>query len=156
MKILIVEDDQNKINQLKDFFYSLEYEVELKVKNSFNSGLKEIMSEVVDFIILDMSMPTFDMKPHEKGGSFRIYGGKDILRQMVRKKIPTAVIIVTQFDYFGPAEDSKSLQELSLELSKLYPDNYKGTVYYNPAINNWKKDLFDLLSKFSKTGREDM
>ena len=151
MKILIVEDDQNKINQLNEFLNNTCPNDSIVIKNSFNSGLKEIISNRADCLILDMSMPTFDKTPIEKGGSFRMYAGKEILRQMERRKIKIPVILVTQFDLFGPEDDRKSLAELSEELSFVYNDMYRGAVYYNPAHNNWKDDLqkklFEILDR---------
>ena len=62
MKILIVEDDENKLNNLKDFIneYYLN-EVNIDICHSFQSGLESILINKYDLLLLDMSLPNFDL-----------------------------------------------------------------------------------------------
>lgn len=147
MKLLIVEDDQNKLQQLVEFISDYISNPSITTRYSYQSGLKEILENKYDLIILDMSMPTFDITPNETGGRPRVYAGKEILRQMERKKVVMPVIIVTQFETFGDLSNRVSLCELCKELQELHPSNYVGTVYYNAAHDNWKNDLKKLLER---------
>ncbi len=154
MKILIIEDDQNKLRQIKECLNEYFSTISIAEKYSYNTGLNALINSDYDLLILDMSMPTFDITPFETGGRPRIFGGKEILRQMKRKKINTPAIILTQFEKFGEKGKSISLKEVCKELECTYQNNYKGCVYYNAAQNNWRVELIKAIEKFSGRGEE--
>ena len=146
MRILIIEDDQNKRRQLVEFLCNTFPKCCVDEKFSYQSGLKEILRGGYDLILLDMSMPTYDISPNERGGRPRVFGGKEILRQMQRRGLVIPVVIVTQFESFGDADEAVSLSELCEQLGKDYGSIYRGFVYYNAALDNWKRDLEDILN----------
>jgi hypothetical protein len=74
-----------------------------------------------------MTMPTYDVTPSERGGRTRVFGGREILRAIARRKLPARVIVVTQFESFGEGKQKKTLSELSQELRRDFPDNYVDT-----------------------------
>ncbi|MDC7724271.1 response regulator [Priestia megaterium] len=141
MNILIIEDDPNKKKQLIDFLQDMMNIESIKCKSSYKSGLKEIVSNNYNLILLDMSMPTFDITAAESGGKPMPFAGKEILRQMKRRGIRIPTIVVTQFDKFGDFEKSLKLEELKEELKKEYTGIYIDTVYYNPASSGWRENL---------------
>ena len=146
MNILVIEDDPNKRRQIVEFL-NLEFDnAKIVEKYSYQSGLKEILDKEYEVIILDMSMPTFDITSHENGGRPRPFAGKEIIMQMNRKKIKIPIIVVTQFENFGEGNSIITLKELSNELNALYNETYMGTVYYNAVLNNWKDDLKKILN----------
>ena len=145
MKILIIEDDEIKREQLISFIEESFPKMHIIAVNSVQGALKKITSGQYDLIILDMTLPTFDYGGDEDGGRIRAYGG----RQMDRHNIATSVIMVTQFDRFGKGDESLTLEELDLELQAEHQENYKGSVYYNPAYDDWKSSLRDLISKYA-------
>lgn len=147
MKILIVEDDQNKIKAIENYLKELIMDSKITLKKSYQSGLKEILSNQYDLIILDMTMPTFDRSPTESGGKVLKYAGMEILRKMIRKKVYTFCIVVTQFDTFG----SKTLKELEKELEEKFKKNYCGTVSYNSISAIWKENLKDKIEELEFT-----
>jgi len=141
MKILFIEDDDNKIKQVNDFLREYSPNLDLVVGKSYNSGLKYIMKETYDVILLDISMPVFDKSSFNSGGYFMKFGGEDILKEMKRNNISAKTIIVTQYDDFG----EKNLKELKISFESEFKENYVGTVFYNAAESNWKKELKELL-----------
>jgi CheY-like chemotaxis protein len=141
MRILIVEDDQNKLKQLASFIMDRWPDFEITERRSYRSGLAEIVSNHYDLILLDMSMPTFDKTPEESGGRTRIFAGREILWQMAKRDIRTATMIVTQFESFGEGVDQMSLSELEKDLETAFSTSYLATVYYNAAHENWKEAL---------------
>ena len=69
MNILLVEDNNYKIEQLEAFITSEFPAMSLTVKKSYHSGLKEIiLNSRYDLVLLDVSMPTYDIQPGESGG----------------------------------------------------------------------------------------
>lgn len=150
MKILIVEDDQNKREQIASFLKQKIPTAFLVECKSYQSGLKEIIKKQSDLIVLDMSMLTFDSAPSETGGRLRVFAGREILRKMLIERIIIPVIIVTQFESFGEPGNSVSLSKLKQQLLEEYPDIYCGTIYYSAAQTDWKLEFDKLLQEFIK------
>lgn len=145
MELLIVEDDEIKFRQIYDFLKAELHDLNITKRKSYQSGLKEIISYKYDLIILDMSMPTYDITSTESGEPYRAFAGKEILSEMKRKKVSARTIIVTQFENFGQDEDITTLEELKNTLYNCFPQTYKGTVFYSAAESNWKDELRLLL-----------
>lgn len=139
--ILIVEDDENKFQQLSQFITELLPNSIVRIAKSFHSGLKNIIDGSQDLILLDMTMPTYDIEQDEDGGRPQHYAGREIMRQMDRRSIRVPVIIVTQFDVFGEGTEALTRDQLDQQLLIEHPNTYKGTVYYNVAMDEWKIEL---------------
>lgn len=148
MRIILIEDDQNKLEQLGKFFKSrFSIDLSLDDARSYQSGMSKLLNEKYDLIILDMSMPNYDRSTSDSGGRPRNFAGKDILFQMDENEITTPVVVVTQFESFGEGVNTISLQELGDCLSIEYPKTYKGLVYYNSAQSAWMTTLESLVQK---------
>lgn len=147
MNIIIIEDDENKRYQLKQFVDDLLPESTAVVNKSLQSGLRSILENNFDLILLDMTMPTYDIDIEEDGGRTQPLEGRESFFQMERRDIQIPVIVVTQFDRFGTGKDSLTLKELDLKLREEHPTNYRGYVYYNTALEGWKEDLKYLIRK---------
>ena len=81
MKMILVEDDDYKANQIVNFLQSLEHSV--VVKKTFIDGIRTILASSWDFVLLDMTIPSFGNQDSRN----RKFGGRDILREMKRKNI---------------------------------------------------------------------
>lgn len=145
MKCLIIEDDKNKAFEIKNFLESNYLTVETTIVHSYSSGLKEAISTNYDYILLDMSMPTFDITHEEKGGRPRHFAGKEIIQQMHRRNVCTPVIVITQFENFGEGDERITLEELNQELHELSSQAFKGSIYYNIVEKNWQKKLLEFI-----------
>jgi hypothetical protein len=71
--------------------------------------------------------------------------GRDVIREMARKRRTARVVIVTQFESFGEGKDAVTLEQLKTELAARYP-NYAGTVFYQPAESSWQTALEEVIS----------
>ncbi len=148
-KVLLVEDDTNKIKQIRDFFAEVQNEIvpfNLEIKKSYQSGLNAILSNRYDLILLDMSMHNFDRTIQETGGEFMKFAGEDILKEMAWNDVQTKTIVVTQYDVIG----DKSLTELKESWRVSFPDTYVSTVYYSAGETNWKNELLVLVNTYLK------
>ena|ERR1035437_2495250 len=141
MLALIIEDDQNKRKQLCRFLDEYYSQWQVEVAESYHSGLRRVLDNPVDFVLLDMTMPTFDISADEPGGELKGYGGWEILEEMDRRSMCIPVIVITQFDRFGDQENALTLHELDARLNRDYPEMYYGAVFYNSAREGWKTDL---------------
>ena len=155
MKILIVEDDENKRFQLVDFISKNFLENDISTAKSYQSGLRSIINFPPDVIILDMTMPTYDISIDEDGGRPQHYAGREILRQMNRKNIQIPTLVVTGFDHFGVGESYMSREQLDLQLMIDHSSFYRGTIYFNAAMEDWKPQLHNALLAVSKEINND-
>ena len=86
MKILIIEDDKNKRNQIIERLSGYFPDLEFIVKSSFQQGVKTLRSSSFDILLLDMTLPTFDIDINSSGGKIRNFAGMDILDVMQQRK----------------------------------------------------------------------
>lgn len=149
MKILIVEDDVNKRSQLDQLVYDCLPAAEIDHAQSLQSGLRWMRNHTAGLILLDMTLPTFDIGPGETGGRTHAFGGREFLREMRRFNVVTPVIVVTQFETFGSGSGATTLNALDAELRSDYAGVYQGAVYYHAAVESWKEQLKRLISMFS-------
>jgi DNA-binding NtrC family response regulator len=147
MNVLIIEDDENKRNQLSHFLREVLPGIEISIARSLNSGLRCLKVAVPDLLILDMTIPNFDPGPDESGGQTHIFGGTEVLRQMDRFDIFCPVVVVTQFETFGRPGKTIKLEHLRRELDESHSPLYRGLVYYHAAIHGWRDDLYLLLKE---------
>ncbi len=136
-KILIVDDDDFKINNIKEVINELEVYYNVTIEKSLNCGLRRIRNETFDIILLDMSMPTFSITDSQ---NFDSYGGKTFLKEMKRKKIEIPVIVITQYDIFGEGSSQKTAEKLDKDFKESF-SNYVGMVKYSSIQNDWKLSL---------------
>lgn len=155
MKILFIEDDDEKRKKIVDFL-SKEYStMELTTKFAYHSGLLELVSKTnYDLVLMDMSMPSFDISlDNPDGGSPESFAGRKLLEQMKFRNINFPTIIITQFDSFGKYSDKLSLEELKHEMKQKYSPIYRCTIYYHSSENTWqellKKEINDLQGLFN-------
>jgi CheY-like chemotaxis protein len=150
MNVLIVEDDENKRLQLKQFLDELRLGITCQVARSLQSGVRALREKSPELVILDMTLPNFDAGPDEPGGQIYPLGGREFLEQMVRFNITVPVIVVTQFETFGKGSRQMNIETLDQQLRRDYGHVYKGTVYYHAAIHGWKDELAKLIKELDK------
>jgi len=147
MKILVIEDDPNKAQQIISFLKEDPKISVIVYKKSYQSGLKELYESNFDFVLLDMSLPTYDINPGEDAYKFRHIAGYDILNELKRKKKSAKVIIMTQFERFGEGAQYISLTDLKVILRKEFSENYLVTISYHPGRTTWKEELIKYINK---------
>lgn len=139
-RILIVEDNHLKLEKLKDFLKEEFIGVELQERTSYNSASKEIAlnHDKFDLILLDMSMQTYDISIEESGGEPEPLAGKNILKQIYLREIPTKVLVVTMYENYV---DGTKITQLNNELKHDYPDNYCGFIFFSHNNLEWATEL---------------
>lgn len=154
MKVLIIEDDEDKLSSLRKFLDSEFPGIVIEVAHSFGSGLRAIIAQhrTLDLVLLDMSMPNFDVSVEEpSGGNPEPFAGRELLAQMKLRGIGTPSVVVTMFDSFG--DKRLSLSELILELSAKYSPPYQGTIHYDSRQEGWRSALRDKIRALSRGAR---
>ena len=149
MRILIIEDDNDKMQRIAKEIRAILKGVQLTEARSYQSGIHNIMTDKFDFLLLDMSLPVFDISSEEDGFKVDAFSGRNILAEMSRKEVFVPTAIITMFETFGEGADLMTLQELDKDLKEKYPAVYRGAIYYNSSEINWKESLKKLFEEGS-------
>lgn len=149
MKILFIEDHPLKQAQINKFVLEKFSDCQIESKNSYISGLKELIKNHnnYDVLLLDISMPNYDISSEDSGGDWMPLAGKNILKEMYLRDIPTKAIVVTMH---GSFDDGTKITELDSELKKEFSDNYIGYVFYSQLNEDWKDKICQLLKTLEK------
>lgn len=146
-KILFIEDNKTKIEDVKLFVEENYTEVSLCIKESFTSGLRELFTNDYDIVFLDMSLPTREGSPNNSLNNFEQLGGHKILSEMKRKELFLPTILITMFRDFGVGQSFMDLNEIDDMCKGEFENFYKGVVYYSSREDSWKEKLNDYLIK---------
>lgn len=140
-RILVVEDNEYKRKRIVELLTADFPDVEVSECYSFTSAWKAMTKKHYDLVLLDMSLPTFDKSESESGGTFRAFGGKELARKIVRRKIESKFIFVTQYKNFSDSVNSYSFTDLKNELLNDYLDDCFGFILYSNSQSEWKEYL---------------
>ena len=142
MKILIVEDSDNKVKKIISFLKSIKNKnIDIDCAFSYTTGLNKAIDNEYNLLILDMSIPTYEKSSNEAGGRSRIFGGKEIVRQLQRENKLKPFIILTQYNKFDDNNKIKSLDEIETQLEKKFKEFHLKTIYYDTSSSIWKSIL---------------
>jgi len=150
MKILFVEDDEDKSTRISEFVMSEFPNAKISIARSFNSGLRALLdpSGGPDLLLLDMTMPNFDVSPGDPGALLQEhFAGRDLLAQMKLRAIAVPTIVVTMFDSFPEEGGKLSLEDLERRLRTQFAPPFCGLVYYNAKQEGWRKRLKELIQE---------
>ncbi len=149
-RVLLVEDDQFKEASLLEFIDSETEFFHTEVRRSLSSAMMLIKKQNFDLILIDMSLPTFDISSNESGGKPNGFGGWDLMRYLHAKKIKSKVIVVTQFETFELNDQNLTIDTLKLIFNDSFGDIFKGIVKYDSISNLWKVELKRLIENAIK------
>ncbi len=143
-RLLIIEDNDSKLNHLRQFCEENLKDYEVEDRRSYNSALSEVVhnGNSYDLILLDVSMNTYDISPEVSDGEQEPLAGSNILRFMKLRKIKVPVIVVTMYESFV---DGITIDKLDEGFREKYAEFYKGFVYYSLRNEDWMNRLKELI-----------
>lgn len=145
MKILLVEDEDPKRRHIEAFLQEHFSNPEIRLAKSVRSALEELEISIPDLLILDMSLPTFDIGAGETGGRPQGFGGRELMRNIELEGINCRCVILTGYEAFSKAGGQVGLDALNSELNDEHPDNFLGMLHYNSAYGDWRERLMKIL-----------
>ncbi len=144
-KLLLIEDDDYKAFQIRDFLEEEGYHVD--IRSSFQSGMKTLVSDSYHLLLLDMSIPTFETVKSSQNNRYRPFGGVDILKELQRRELRIPVIVVTQYSVFGEDRENITREDLDESLTEQFESIYQGMVYFDASSLDWTFRLRELLKE---------
>jgi len=145
-KVLIVEDDEHKIEDIISFWQEHVPSDILKLARSVREAVVAVYQEEFGVVVLDMALPTFNQSIRTSGGTSQPQGGLEVIRTLSAVKRNAQVIVFTQYDgieiegEFFPIKDSPSL------LSSRYSINVVDAILYEYQSPDWRRQLLLKLS----------
>lgn len=146
MKLLIVEDEEPKREAVLAFASTLFAWSGIATARSVRSAISSIRSDPPKLLLLDMSLPTFDIAPGEPGGRPQGEGGVEVLRYLEMSETVLPTIVVTGYDAFKKPDGQRiGYERLSEELRRDYPGIFRGLVHFDPIQGVWGEQLRALI-----------
>jgi len=147
-RILIADDENPKLDSITEFVASALPEVFVTTSRSVRSTLDQLQANTFDLLVLDMSLPTFDVAPGEKGGRAQNLGGEEVLRYMEFYGCECPVIIVTQFDHFFENGGHVGLDHVAARLRVEHPGTFRRVIHYAGSTSSgWRQEVLQELQK---------
>ncbi len=148
--ILLVEDETPKSTHIERFLKTMAPNIDITLAKSVNSALDALDAKVPDLLLLDMSLPTFDVGGRESGGRPQGFGGIEILRYMTLSEIYCPTIVITGYEaFFREAGKPVDLSQIRSELKEEFPNHLRGVLHYNSTYDEWKIQLRNTLAVFN-------
>lgn len=148
--ILFVEDNPHKRARVIEYIKSLLPECEVIEAYSFSSGCQAISQHEFAFVLLDISLPTYDREGNESGGKFRPFAGKEIARKLIRSGSKSRVAFITQYNSFSDRGTSYSFDSLGRDLANEIGESFAGLVFYDSSRSSWKTEISAILNELKK------
>lgn len=142
MNILLVEDEYPKRQNIQKFLENLPKNINITFAQSVNSALDELEDEIPDLMILDMSLPTFDITDEDSGGRPQGFGGEEVLRVLLIQNIICRTIVITGYESFLKDDGmSLNIDKLRSTLKSEFNEYIIDVIHYNSTNDSWKTHL---------------
>lgn len=145
-KILIIEDDENKLQNIMVLIQSELKSTKISVARSVKSAISKIDEEQFDLIFADMSLPTYEIQPHESGGTPRPFGGVEVFDYLEMSDILVPIIVITSYPKLTDGTKSLNVRDLEKQLLLDYPQNFIGLVYFDTSVTDWESTVKSLIN----------
>lgn len=149
--VLIVEDSHSKLSSIQAVVERVVPGIRIRQACSVRSAISELGLMLPDFVIADMSLPTYDIVVKERGGTPRPFGGIEVFEELERIGKIVPILVVTSYPVLTEGNQTMGLHELSSTLKTDFPDYFVGTVYFDSAYSDWERQmegyLYELLSR---------
>ena len=152
MKILIAEDENQKLAHIRGFVDEVFVGAEVFVAKSVRAAIDVLEVHNPEVLMLDMSLPTFDIGSSEPGGRPQGFGGIEVLRYVDFLGLHVDTFVITAYEGFEEGAKAVDLTELELKLQIEHPANFKGIVYYSGLGGDWSRTLEDLVRQAGLIG----
>jgi CheY-like chemotaxis protein len=157
MRLLLVEDEGPKGEKISFCLRNSFPNVDIHIAKSVRSALKKLDQLQFDLVVLDMSLPTFDITEDEHGGRPQGFGGVEVMRDMSNYEIFAPVIVVTAYEYFSADSGDdhsngkeSTLLELKDELFEEFPGIFEELIKYDTFSDEWQAQLVETIYSIGK------
>lgn len=141
MKVLLVEDDEHKMNDIISYIGSLKKGIVVETARSVERGVQSAVDNQYDLILLDMTVPNFDITEKSDGGKSYKNGGEIIVKELLDEEVVFRCAVITQYETFN----NETIDQISQRIRHLCGDDYLGYVKYSTNMESWRHGLKELI-----------
>jgi CheY-like chemotaxis protein len=145
MTLLLVEDDEFKAADIAKVLSESLPGTEVQRAMSVTSALRAMTNNIFRLVILDMSLPTFDLSGPGGGGSPQGQGGLEVLRLARRLRNQSPFVIVTQYPDIELDGEDIPLSVARRALQSRFGTNVKACILYEFDGDAWRAPLRECL-----------
>lgn len=147
MRFALVEDEDPKREAVLSLLHREFSSHTVETARSVKSAIHLIADSVPDLLLLDMSLPTFDISPGEPGGRPQSFGGIEVLRYLDSLDLFLPTVVVTAYEAFKrPNGQPVASDVLEAELARDYPSCFCGLVQFDPIRGEWGRKFIDTVN----------
>lgn len=139
--VLVIEDDEFKATDILRLVREVIDDAMVNRAASVTSALRAITSGKFDLVIMDMSLPTFDLSGPGGGGSPQGQGGVEILRLARRLGTLSPFVVVTQYPDIDINGDNVPLEQAAKRLSDRFGLCVQACLPYEFDSDDWQDDF---------------
>ena len=147
MRILLVEADDHKMNDIIGYIRTLNMTIEISTARSVESGVQSAIDNSFNLLLLDMTIPNFDITEKSDGGKSYKNGGEIIVKELLDEDVDFNCAVITQYETFN----NETIDQIGLRIQRLCGKKYFGFVKYNTSNESWKNDLKQMLENVEST-----
>tara|TARA_R110000737_G_scaffold343453_1_gene369432 strand:- start:3293 stop:3730 length:438 start_codon:yes stop_codon:yes gene_type:complete len=141
MKVLIIEDDDYKAQNLVAFTEKKFPRVYIDVAVSLIEAIDAIDDKVYDLILVDMAIPSHTAVQGEGAPISFLTGGIDVLLELSEMERDDVCIVITQHPSIEISGEHYSLEDATRCFKELLGCNVKACIYYVQDEEKWLVDL---------------
>lgn len=146
MIVAIAEDEDSKRGKLRAFVEERFPGVTIIETKSVRGTTKALKKTNVDLLLLDMSLPTFDIAAGEPGGRPQGFGGIEVVRYLERDEVRIPLIVVTAHPAISKDGELYDVSAIGQMVEAETPNNYRGLVYFNTLTGAWRGQLLEMIN----------
>jgi CheY-like chemotaxis protein len=139
--ILIVEDDTFKYDRIVACLTGLSDSPSTHIPRSVQAAVKMLGDQTFDFILLDMSLPTHDLKPGGGSGTNLLSGGLEVIMELSFMKRTDNVIVITQYPEVEIEGELVPISNVHSTLRDMFEANIVAVILYRQESSEWENDL---------------
>lgn len=145
ISILIAEDEGPKFSRISKFLEAKNKELSVSSARSVRTTIKQMLENDFDLLLLDMSLPTFDIGEGESGGRPQGFGGLEVVRFLQDEDVETPFIVITQYEEFPSGSELVSVDKLSDMIREEAGESFLGLALFNNVSDAWEAEVSGLL-----------
>lgn len=147
-KILIVEDDEFKLNSLIDFLYKNLKSIEIHEATNLYDATVTINSKNFDLILLDMSIPSHPLEIAGGTPKSLPIGGLQIIFELKSLKRTDDCIIITQYPDIEICGNHYPVKQAEDYIFENYNYRILKCIQYSEGAKSWEIELTKALSNY--------
>ncbi|PZQ96189.1 MAG: response regulator [Cereibacter sphaeroides] len=146
-RILIVEDDEFKAKDIS-LFVRNQITAETIVASDLGTAIGVLQSSNFSLIVLDMALPSRNVKRNGGSGASLLSGGLEIIYRLEELQRRDPVVIITQYPDIPVNGEFVNVRQLSKFPSRYFDANVVGCIQYMRSDpKSWTRDLANVLGK---------